>query len=212
MSSNESMAYDAAMHQYEKQYDGLKAELQTLGFIGQGSVSTRRITCGRPACRCHSDPRFPAPCCAFPGREQPETHFRGLFADLVSGACDCPLSLFARGSYGSNCWSRCPLALAVLPVFPVPCIGRPDFIFRTALVLREPGVVGVAANPGFRPGLPWSPSSLATYPSGVLSESLLADPFSRRYSDRSGGCLLVPLGGDDQHGLCRLARSFRLGR
>ena len=41
MSSNESTAYDAAMHQYEKQYDGLKAELQTLGFIGQGSVSTR---------------------------------------------------------------------------------------------------------------------------------------------------------------------------
>ena len=39
-----------------EQYDGLKAELQTLGFIGQGSVSTRRITCGRPACRCHSDP------------------------------------------------------------------------------------------------------------------------------------------------------------
>ena len=36
MSSNESMAYDAAMHRYEKQYDGLKAELQTLGFIGQG--------------------------------------------------------------------------------------------------------------------------------------------------------------------------------
>ena len=56
MSSNESMAYDAAMHQYETQYDGLKAELQTLGFIGQGSVSTRRITCGRPACRCHSGP------------------------------------------------------------------------------------------------------------------------------------------------------------
>ena len=56
MSSNDSMAYDAAMRRYEKQYDGLKAELQTLGFIGQGSVSTRRITCGRPACRCHHDP------------------------------------------------------------------------------------------------------------------------------------------------------------
>ena len=27
------MACDAAMHRYEKQYDGLKAELQTLGFI-----------------------------------------------------------------------------------------------------------------------------------------------------------------------------------
>ena len=56
MSSNESMAYDAAMHRYDKQYDGLKAELQTLGFIGQGSISTRRMACGRPACRCHNDP------------------------------------------------------------------------------------------------------------------------------------------------------------
>lgn len=50
------MAYDAAMRRYEKQYDGLKAELQTLGFIGQGSVSTRRIMCGRLACRCRTDP------------------------------------------------------------------------------------------------------------------------------------------------------------
>lgn len=55
MSSSESMTYDVAMRRYEKQYDGLKAALQTLGFIGQGSVSTRRITCGRPACRCHTD-------------------------------------------------------------------------------------------------------------------------------------------------------------
>ena len=51
------MAHDAAMRRYEEQCGGLKAELQTLGFIGQGSVSTRRIiTCGRPACRCHDDP------------------------------------------------------------------------------------------------------------------------------------------------------------
>ena len=56
MSSNELMAHAAAMRRYEEQYDGFKAELQTLGFIGQGSVSTRRITCGRPACRCHDDP------------------------------------------------------------------------------------------------------------------------------------------------------------
>ena len=57
MPSNESTAYyDATMRRYEKQYDELKTELQTLGFIGQGSVSTRRITCGRPACRCHIDP------------------------------------------------------------------------------------------------------------------------------------------------------------
>ena len=56
MSSNESLAYDAAMRRYEKQYDEIKAELQTLGFIGQGSVSTCRITCGRSACRCYRDP------------------------------------------------------------------------------------------------------------------------------------------------------------
>ena len=56
MPSNGSTAYDATMRRYEKQYDELTTELQTLGFIGQGSVSTRRITCGRPACRCHIDP------------------------------------------------------------------------------------------------------------------------------------------------------------
>ena len=41
---------------YEEQYDALKAELQTLGFMGQDSVHTRRITCGRATCRCHDDP------------------------------------------------------------------------------------------------------------------------------------------------------------
>ena len=56
MLNNESMAYRAALRRYEEQYDALKAELQTLGFVGQGSVHTRRITCGRATCRCHDDP------------------------------------------------------------------------------------------------------------------------------------------------------------
>ena len=56
VASNESRAHEAAIRQYEKQYDELKATLQTLGFIGQGSVSTRRIKCGRPACPCRDDP------------------------------------------------------------------------------------------------------------------------------------------------------------
>ena len=38
------------------QYDALKAKLQAVGFIGQGSVQTRRIACGSPTCRCHHDP------------------------------------------------------------------------------------------------------------------------------------------------------------
>ena len=50
------MAYSAALRRYEEQYDALKAELETLGFVGQGSVHTRRITCGRATCRCHDDP------------------------------------------------------------------------------------------------------------------------------------------------------------
>ena len=50
------MAYNAALRRYEEQYDALKAELQTLGFVGQGGVHTRRITCGRATCRCHDDP------------------------------------------------------------------------------------------------------------------------------------------------------------
>ena len=36
------MAYSAALRRYEEQYDALKAELQTLGFVGQGGVHTRR--------------------------------------------------------------------------------------------------------------------------------------------------------------------------
>ena len=46
MSSSQSMAHDEAMHRYEEQYDALKAKLQAVGFIGQGSVQTRRIACG----------------------------------------------------------------------------------------------------------------------------------------------------------------------
>ena len=56
MSSSQSMAHDEAMHRYEEQYDALKAKLQAVGFIGRGSVQTRRIACGSPTCRCHHDP------------------------------------------------------------------------------------------------------------------------------------------------------------
>ena len=48
--------HDDAMRRYEEQYDALKAKLQAVGFIGQGSVQTRRIACGSPTCRCHHDP------------------------------------------------------------------------------------------------------------------------------------------------------------
>ena len=44
------------MRRYSRQYDALKAELQTLGFVRQGSIQTRRLTCGQATCRCHRDP------------------------------------------------------------------------------------------------------------------------------------------------------------
>ena len=55
MSSSESMARGDPMLAYAKQYDALKAELQTLGFLCQGS-QTRRVACGKTTCRCHRDP------------------------------------------------------------------------------------------------------------------------------------------------------------
>ena len=73
MSSSQSMAHDEAMHRYEEQYDALKAKLQAVGFIGQGSVQTRRIACGSPTCRCHHDPD---------ARHGPY-HYPGLFVKVL---------------------------------------------------------------------------------------------------------------------------------
>ena len=41
---------------YTERYKTLKAELQTVGFICQGSVQTRRLECGKAACHCHETP------------------------------------------------------------------------------------------------------------------------------------------------------------
>ena len=56
MSSCGSMAGADQMRQYTERYDALKAELQSLGFLFQGSLQTRRIACGKTTCRCYHDP------------------------------------------------------------------------------------------------------------------------------------------------------------
>ena len=56
MSSYGSMAGGDQMRQYTERYDALKAELQSLGFLFQGSLQTRRIVCGKTTCRCYHDP------------------------------------------------------------------------------------------------------------------------------------------------------------
>jgi hypothetical protein len=47
------MAKGERMLKYLERYNALKAKLQTIGFVCQGSVQTRRIECGTPNCRCH---------------------------------------------------------------------------------------------------------------------------------------------------------------
>ncbi len=44
------------MLQYLERYNALKAELQEIGFLCQGTVQTRWILCGKTTCRCHRDP------------------------------------------------------------------------------------------------------------------------------------------------------------
>ena len=41
------------LDRYTERDNALKAELQTVGFICQGSVQTRRLECGKAACHCH---------------------------------------------------------------------------------------------------------------------------------------------------------------
>lgn len=51
------MAQNKRLIQYTDRYNALKRELQTIGFISQGSVHTQRLACGNPGCRCHKDPK-----------------------------------------------------------------------------------------------------------------------------------------------------------
>ena len=55
--SKTAAAQRKRMLQYSDRYNALKAELQAIGFICQGSVQTRRLACGNPGCRCHQDPQ-----------------------------------------------------------------------------------------------------------------------------------------------------------
>lgn len=44
------------LRDYEQQRAELTAELSRAGFIWHGTIQRRRLTCGRPACKCHVDP------------------------------------------------------------------------------------------------------------------------------------------------------------
>ncbi len=45
-----------ALRRYRQEYQRLKRQLETLGYVCLGSITRRWITCGNPACACHRDP------------------------------------------------------------------------------------------------------------------------------------------------------------
>lgn len=45
-----------ALERLDEQYRALAAELATTGYVLQGSLATRWMTCGKPTCRCADDP------------------------------------------------------------------------------------------------------------------------------------------------------------
>ena len=51
------MANNKRLLNYAERFNALKAELQAIGFLCQGSVQTRQIACGNAGCRCHKDPK-----------------------------------------------------------------------------------------------------------------------------------------------------------
>lgn len=41
---------------YQQKFDELKKRILTVGFVAEGSLIKRSLTCGNPSCRCHNNP------------------------------------------------------------------------------------------------------------------------------------------------------------
>jgi len=47
---------ESRLRKLTREYDSLKARIQKIGFLCTGSLVERWTTCGRPTCRCSTDP------------------------------------------------------------------------------------------------------------------------------------------------------------
>ena len=47
---------DPVLQRYATQFRALRAQLAELGFFCKGTVLARRMTCGKPACACATEP------------------------------------------------------------------------------------------------------------------------------------------------------------
>ena len=54
--SSAAAAPDAVLQRYTAQFRALRAQLAELGFFCKGTVLARRMTCGKPACACATEP------------------------------------------------------------------------------------------------------------------------------------------------------------
>jgi len=50
-------ALDRRLRRLTRDYDALKARIQDIGFICTGSLVERWTSCGKPNCRCSTDPK-----------------------------------------------------------------------------------------------------------------------------------------------------------
>src|SRR3989442_13365181 len=48
--------HDPILHRYEALFRALRVQLAELGFFCKGTVLERRMTCGKPACACGTEP------------------------------------------------------------------------------------------------------------------------------------------------------------
>lgn len=47
---------DPRLRRCRQEYDHLKADLEKLGYLCQGTITKRYLPCGKSACACHKDP------------------------------------------------------------------------------------------------------------------------------------------------------------
>lgn len=50
------LTHDPILQRYEAQFRALRVQLAALGFFCKGTVLERRMTCGKPACACGTEP------------------------------------------------------------------------------------------------------------------------------------------------------------
>jgi hypothetical protein len=56
MSGQKEERQRRSLDRLDEQYRALTSELATIGYVLQGSITKRWMTCGKAACRCTNDP------------------------------------------------------------------------------------------------------------------------------------------------------------